>query len=175
MPRMRFPVSKARSAGVFPATLALALAVIVAGPSQGRAEDLISGIGLTQLTVYDQRPAPDGLMSGSPHVHAVTDEGYYVMSGKGRVELHDLKAGFRSVDLLPGRYLQFPPGVLHRLVNSDHLVLLVIMGNAGLAEQGDARIYFGRQVDEDTAEFARLAGLAKAQGLTGALDRRDAA
>ena len=176
MPRMSSPAAKAPSDSLRrAASVGLALFVMVLVTSPGRADDLISGIGLTQLTVYDQRPAPDGLMSGSPHVHAVTDEGYYVMSGKGRVELHDLKDGFRSVDLLPGRYLQFPPGVLHRLVNTDHLVLLVVMGNAGLAERGDARIYFGSKVDDDPVEFARLTGLAQARGLEGALDRRDAA
>ena len=37
---------------------------------------LIAGIGLTHLTVYDQRVAPDGLHSGCAHVHAVTDEAY---------------------------------------------------------------------------------------------------
>ncbi|HUT08660.1 MAG TPA: cupin domain-containing protein [Candidatus Latescibacteria bacterium] len=153
----------------------LAFLVMASWPAEGRAEDLISGIGLTRLTVYDQRPAPDGLMSGSPHVHAVTDEGYYVLSGRGRVELHDLKDGFRSVELLPGRYVQFPPGVVHRLVSADHLVLLVVMGNAGLAEHGDARIYFGKVVDGDPAEYARLVGLAQGKGLEGALDRRDAA
>ena len=163
------------SSCVLSGLLAAALFAAVTLARAGETEDLISGIGLTQLTVYDQRPAPDGLMSGSPHVHAVTDEGYYVMSGKGRVELHDLKDGFRSVDLLPGRYVQFPPGVVHRLVNADRLVLLVVMGNAGLAERGDARIYFGKKVDDDPAEFARLTGLAKAKGLEGALDRRDAA
>ena len=157
------------------AAFLVALVVVVLSQAEGRAEDLISGIGLTHLTVYDQRPAPDGLMSGSPHVHALTDEGYYVVSGRGRVELHDLKDGFRSVELSPGRYIQFPPGVVHRLVSTDHLVLLVVMGNAGLAERGDARIYFGKAVDENPAEFARLVGLAKAKGLEGALDRRDAA
>ena len=176
MRRMSFAVSKPLTEmGLLAAVLVLVFLAVIATPSQGRAEDLISGIGLTQLTVYDQRPAPDGLMSGSPHVHAVTDEGYYVMSGKGRVELHDLENGFRTVDLSPGRYLQFPPGTLHRLVNTDHLVLLVVMGNAGLAERGDARIYFGKAVDDDPAEFDRLTGLAKAKGLEGALDRRDAA
>jgi mannose-6-phosphate isomerase-like protein (cupin superfamily) len=157
------------------AVVLLALGALAARPARGLAEDLISGIGLTQLAVYDQRPAPDGLMSGSPHVHAVTDEGYYVLSGTGRVELHDLKQGFRSVELTPGRYVQFPPGVMHRLVNTGRLVLLVVMGNAGLAERGDARIYFGKAVDENPAEFARLVGLAKAKGFEGALDRRDAA
>jgi len=175
MLRSNIPLSIASTEFLAAAAVAFALAALAARPSAARAEDLISGIGLTQLTVYDQRPAPDGLMSGSPHVHAVTDEGYYVMSGKGSVELHDLKDGFRTVELSPGRYVQFPPGVMHRLVNTDHLVLLVIMGNAGLAEQGDARIYFGQKVDDDPAEFARLTGLAKTGGLEGALDRRDAA
>jgi len=153
----------------------MAFAALAVWPSPGRAEDLISGIGLTHLTVYDQRPAPDGKMSGSPHIHAVTDEGYYVVSGQGKVELHDLENGFRTVDMTPGRYLQFPPGTLHRLVNTDHLVILVVMGNAGLAERGDARIYFGKAVDDDPAGYDRLAGLAKAKGLEGALERRDAA
>jgi mannose-6-phosphate isomerase-like protein (cupin superfamily) len=168
MPRSNTPLSPVPSGTLTAAVVFLVLAVLAVRPSSGRAEDLISGIGLTHLEVYGQRPAPDGLMSGSPHVHAVTDEGYYVLSGSGRVELHDLKDGFRSVDLLPGRYLQFPPGVLHRLVSTNHLVLLVVMGNAGLAEQGDARIYFGRAVDDDPAEYARLVGLAKAKGLEGA-------
>lgn len=157
-----------------PAVIAI-LAAALALRSPARAEDLISGIGLSHLTVYDQRLAPDGRMSGSPHVHAVTDEGYYVVSGRGSVELHDLANGFRTVDLTPGAYVQFPPGTLHRLVNTDHLVLIVVMGNAGLAERGDARIYFGRAVDDDPAAYARLAGLAKTRGLEGALDRRDAA
>jgi mannose-6-phosphate isomerase-like protein (cupin superfamily) len=148
---------------------------VIAPCAETRPQDLIGGIGLTHLTVYDQRPAPDGLMSGSPHVHALTDEGYYVVSGRGRVELHDLKQGFRSVNLVPGTYLQFPPDVLHRLVSTEHLVVLAVMGNAGLAERGDARIYFGKAVDDDPAEYARLVDLAKTKGLEGALDRRDAA
>jgi mannose-6-phosphate isomerase-like protein (cupin superfamily) len=161
-------------------TLAVAVAIIAIStaatrPPAAHGGELIGGIGLTHLTVYDQRPAPDGQMSGTPHVHAITDEGYYTISGTGKVELHDLKAGFRTVDLSPGRYIQFSPGTLHRLINTDHLVLLVIIGNAGLAEQGDARIYFGKAIDEDPAEYARLVGLAKTAGLEGALDRRDAA
>ena len=175
MLRTNIPLQAASSGLLSVAAGVLALAALAAVPAAGGTEDLISGIGLTHLTVYDQRPAPDGKMSGSPHVHAVTDEGYYVMSGSGRVELHDLENGFRSVELTPGRYVQFPPGVLHRLVNTGRLVLLVVMGNAGLAERGDARIYFGRAVDEDPTEYARLAGLAKTNGLEGALDRRDAA
>ena len=138
-------------------------------------QGLIGGIGLTHLTVYEQRKAPDGLNSGSPHVHGITDEAYYILSGSGRVELHDLTHGFRTVDLKPSDYLQFPPCTLHRIISTHKLVILAVMGNAGLAERGDARIYFGKAVDDDPAEYARLAGLAKAKGLEGALDRRDAA
>jgi len=151
--------------------LAMVLVQCAACADQG----LIGGIGLTHLTVYEQRKAPDGLNSGSPHVHGITDEAYYILSGKGRVELHDAEHGFRTVDLKPGDYLQFPPLTLHRIISTDKLTILAVMGNAGLAEKGDARIYFGKAVDDDPAEYARLAGLAKANGLEGALDRRDAA
>lgn len=148
---------------------------LAAGAPVPAPEEIVGGVGLTHLTVYEDRLAPDGVHSGSPHVHAVTDEGYYVLAGKGRVELHDLDRGYRVVELRVGTYLQFPPGSVHRLVNDGGLTILVAMGNAGLPERGDARIYFGRAVDENPAEYARLAGLAKEKGLAGALDRRDAA
>lgn len=136
--------------------------------------DLIAGIGLTRLKVYEQRPAPDGELCGCAHVHACTDEGYYVVSGSGAIELHDLRQGFRRVPLAPGDYVQFPPETLHRSVSTRQLEVLAVMGNAGLAEHGDARIYFGPVIDADPAEFARLVALPKANGLGGALERRDA-
>lgn len=151
--------------------IALTPALAAEAPPQG----IIGGVGLTHLTVYEQRRAPDGLNSGCPHVHAVTDEAYYVVSGKGKAELHDVQHGFRTVELKTGEYLQFPPGVVHRIISTRKLVILALMGNAGLAERGDARIYFGKAVDDDPAEFTRLVGLAKEKGLEGALDRRDAA
>lgn len=136
---------------------------------------LIGGIGLTEVHVYAQRPAPDGLFSGCPHVHAVTDEGYFVLQGTGSVEFHDLEHGYRRVPLEPGQYMHFPPLVMHRLISDGDLVILGMMGNAGLAEAGEARIYFGRAVDEDPARFEELASLPKRRGLNGALERRDAA
>lgn len=136
--------------------------------------DLLAGIGLTRLTVYHQRAAPDGILSGCAHVHACTDEGYYAVSGSGAIELNDLANGFRSVPLNPGDYVQFPPRTLHRSVSHGDLVVLVLMGNAGLAEHGDARMYFGADVDADPAEYARLVALPLHHGLEGALDRRDA-
>ena len=134
----------------------------------------IAGIGLTHLRVYDQRLAPDGTHSGCAHVHAVTDEGYYVIVGEGAIELHDLEQGYRRVPLVKGDYVQFGPGTLHRSVSTSGLEVLAVIGNAGLAEHGDARIYFGRAVDDDPARFAELVALPRAHGLDGALARRDA-
>ena len=136
--------------------------------------DLIAGIGLTRLRVYEQRPAPDGAFCGCAHVHALTDEGYYVIAGEGALELHDLERGFRSVALRAGDYLQFPPGTLHRSVSTRGLEVLAVMGNSGLAEHGDARIYFGADVDDDPERFASLVALPRERGLEGALERRDA-
>jgi len=136
---------------------------------------LIGGIGLTEVRVYEQRPAPDGLCSGCPHVHAATDEGYFVLEGKGYVEFHDPEHGYRRLDLAPGDYAHFPPWTVHRLVSLGGLLILGIMGNAGLAEAGEARIYFGPDIDEDPDTFAHWTGLAKTEGLEGALERRDQA
>jgi hypothetical protein len=37
---------------------------------------LIGGLGLTLVRVFQQRPATDGQQSGSPHIHAITDEAF---------------------------------------------------------------------------------------------------
>jgi mannose-6-phosphate isomerase-like protein (cupin superfamily) len=136
---------------------------------------LIGGIGLTEVHVYAQRPAPDGKFSGCPHVHAVTDEGYFVLQGTGYVEFHDMANGFRSLPLEPGQYVHFPPLMMHRLVSDGDLLILGMMGNAGLAERGEARIYFGKDVDDDPKRFSELQSLPQHMGLDGALARRDAA
>lgn len=136
---------------------------------------LIGGIGISRVVVYAQRPSPDGQHGGSPHIHSVTGEAYYVTKGTGWVELHDLERGFRRVRLEPGTYVDFEPGVLHRLVNEDGLELLAIMGNAGLPEAGDARMYFGPEVDASPACYEELWTLPRRGGLDGALERRDRA
>jgi len=133
---------------------------------------MIAGIGATHLRVYDQRPGTDGINAGCAHVHAVTDEAYYVISGTGAIELHDLEHGFRNVPLSPGAFVQFTPGTVHRSVTHDKLTVLALMGNAGLAERGDARIYFGPQADADPALYEKLRALVT-KGLDGALERRD--
>ncbi len=135
---------------------------------------LIGGLGMTRVSVYNQRAAPDGQQSGCPHVHAICAEAYYVLEGRGHVELHDLERGMYRAELEPGTYLQFPPRVLHRLVSEDGLVILGIMSNAGLAENGDARIYFGKETDSDPMAYEAAVGLVS-KGLEGALQRRDLA
>ncbi len=136
---------------------------------------LIGGIGLTEVHVYGQRRGPDGEFGGCPHVHAIVDEGYFVLRGAGHVEFHDLENGPRRLELTQGVYAHFPPRVLHRLVSRGDLVILGLMGSAGLAEAGEARIYFGPEADHDANVYARWLGLAKQHGLAGALDRRDQA
>jgi mannose-6-phosphate isomerase-like protein (cupin superfamily) len=134
---------------------------------------LVGGIGLTVLRVYAQRPGPDGVTAGCAHVHALTGEAYFGLAGEGALELHDPQQGFRSVTIRPGTYVQFPPGTLHRSVSTSGLEVLAIMGNAGLAEHGDARIYFGADVDADAGRYEALRALVD-KGLDGALERRDA-
>jgi mannose-6-phosphate isomerase-like protein (cupin superfamily) len=135
---------------------------------------LIGGIGLTEVHVYAQRAAPDGRFSGCPHVHAVTDEAYVVLRGAGSVEFNDLAHGFRTLALAPGDYVHFPPLVMHRLISDGDLVILGMMDGAGLPERGEARIYFGADVDVDAARFDELMSLPRVRGLEGALSRRDA-
>lgn len=136
--------------------------------------DVLGGVGLTHLKVYEDRLAPDGQYSGCAHVHAITDEAYFVVAGEGFLELHDITNGFRRVSLRPGGYVQFTPGTIHRVVSTGGLEVVVVIGNAGLAERGDARIYFGPDVDADADEYRRLTALPRTDGLAGALDRRDA-
>ncbi len=133
---------------------------------------LIGGIGLTILDIYDQRPGPDGVQAGCAHIHAITDEAYFGLSGSGAIELHDPERGYRRVAIEPGTFVQFPAGTLHRSISIDHCRVLAIMGNSGLPERGDARIYFGQEVDADPQRYEEMRALVST-GLEGGLTRRD--
>lgn len=133
---------------------------------------LVGGVGLTVLEVYHQRPGPDGEHAGCAHIHAIADEAYFGLSGAGAIDLHDCEQGYRRVPIEAGTFVQFPAGTLHRSVSTDHLRVLVVMGNSGLPERGDARIYFGPDVDADAARYEALRALVD-KGLDGALERRD--
>lgn len=133
---------------------------------------LIGGIGLTVLDVYDQRSGPDGVQAGCAHIHAITDEAYFGLSGSGAIELHDPERGYRRVAIEPGSFVQFSAGTLHRSISVDHCRVLAIMGNSGLPERGDARIYFGPEIDAEPARYEAARALVST-GLEGGLKRRD--
>ncbi len=140
---------------------------------------LPGAVGLTYLRVYD-RPGPDGLAGGSPHLHLACTEAYLVTRGAGWVETL-CAAGLQRHRLEPGRVVWFSPGVIHRLENeSGDLEIMVVMQNAGLPEAGDFVLCFAPEVLSDPAAYARLASLASGDRVyatdeQAATARRDAA
>lgn len=119
---------------------------------------LPGGVGLTHLRVYDS-PAPDGLRGGTPHLHTVCTEAYWVVAGEGRVQTIS-GDGFAETPLTPGALVWFTPGTIHRLVNdSGDLEILVVMANAGLPEAGDLVVCLPADVVADPARYAAAAVL----------------
>ena len=120
---------------------------------------LPGAIGVTQLKVYDT-PTPDGLVGGSPHVHFACTEAYAVTAGRGAVQTLSA-AGFAETPLRPGELVWFTPGVIHRLINLDgQLEILVLMQNSGLPEAGDFVLTFPAAVLADPPAYWRAASLA---------------
>lgn len=133
---------------------------------------LPAGVGLTHLRVYTSQ-APDGQRGGSPHMHLACAELYYVLGGSGAVEFLSAAEGYRRVALSPGATVHFTPGVIHRLINDDdRLELLVVMQNSGLPERGDAVFTFPT---DHLADQATYAAATVARDLVGAERRRDLA
>jgi len=140
---------------------------------------LPGGIGITHLKVYDT-VAPDGLVGGSAHVHFACTEAYFVMAGHGVVQTLGPE-GYREIALEPGSLVWFTPGLIHRLVNSDGLLEIVVpMQNAGLPEAGDFVLCCPPETLGDPAAYAETASLAspghvQASSLEAAYRRRDLA
>jgi len=88
--------------------------------------------------------------------------------------------GFREIPLEPGAFVWFTPGTIHRLVNGDGaLEILVLMQNAGLPEAGDMVITFPSDVLDDPEAYARAHALPEGEQTTAgsgdaARARRDA-
>jgi mannose-6-phosphate isomerase-like protein (cupin superfamily) len=120
-------------------------------------EPLPGGVGISRLCVYDTT-APDGLPGGSPHIHLACAEAYVVTGGAGAVQTLS-SAGFAEHELRPGTVLWFTPGMVHRLVNRGGLDMVVIMGNSGLPEAGDAVLTFPPDVLADPDSYAAAASL----------------
>lgn len=132
---------------------------------------LPSGIGLSHLRVYTE-PGPDGLITGGAHFHGVCSEIYYVLAGTGQVEMLSLN-GYEKIELQPNKVVFFRPGVIHRLVNPNkNLEILLIMQNGGLPERGDYILTFRPDIMENHATYMAAA---RATNLTEALERRNKA
>lgn len=116
-----------------------------------------SSVGLSALSVY-QAEASDGHAGGSPHVHLVCSEAYYVTGGHGLVQTLTA-AGFRETPLRAGVVVQFSPGTIHRLVNQGDLEILVIMQNSGLPESGDAVLTLPLHLLQDAEAYRRATAL----------------
>jgi mannose-6-phosphate isomerase-like protein (cupin superfamily) len=124
---------------------------------------------MSRLKVYDT-PTPDGQIGGTPHVHLVCTELYFVLNGSGTVEILD-KDGFRRVELQPYEALLFTPGTIHRLINPNRdLEILVIMQNSGLPERGDNVVTFS---DEVLASDSAYADAMRVSSFEDAHQRRD--
>jgi len=108
-------------------------------------------IGASHLLVYEG--------GGTPHLHTLCTEAYYVVRGSGAVETLTKGGGFESTALEPGALVWFTPGTIHRLVNGGDLEILVLMQNAGLPEAGDMVITFEPDVMFDAAAYAAAATL----------------
>jgi mannose-6-phosphate isomerase-like protein (cupin superfamily) len=135
--------------------------------------------GVTHLKVYDSL-APDGLHGGSPHMHFTCTEAYWIIKGRGQVQTLSAN-GFHETPLAPGQLTWFSPGVIHRLVNLDgELEILVVMQNAGLPEAGDFVLTFPPDVLSNPTTYAKHAALGAsnavfASGDDAARSRRDLA
>ena len=66
------------------------------------------GTLVTRLKVYDT-VSPDGQISGTPHIHFLCTEMYFVIGGSGAVEMIDAN-GFSCVEmhLHSGAWFKFP-------------------------------------------------------------------
>jgi mannose-6-phosphate isomerase-like protein (cupin superfamily) len=117
--------------------------------------------GVSLLDVYDW-PTADGLRGGSAHIHLASTEGYLVLRGAGRLQTLGHQ-GYQETPLCPGDCLWFTPGTVHRLVNDDgQLQILVVMQNAGLPEAGDCVLTFPPDVLADPARYQAAATLSAA-------------
>ncbi|WP_027343277.1 cupin domain-containing protein [Hamadaea tsunoensis] len=111
------------------------------------------GTAVSVVAVYDW-PAVDGHLGGSPHLHTASAEGYVVLGGSGTLETLS-SAGYAERPLAEGTVLWFTPGTVHRLVNGDgKLRILVVMQNAGLPEAGDAVFTFPPEILADASAYA---------------------
>lgn len=126
------------------------------------------GVAVSHLRVYESTSI-DGLAGGTPHCHTACTEAYAVVGGRGRVATL-AGDGFHETPIEAGSFVWFTPGTIHRLINEDHLEILVLMANAGLPEAGDMVITFPDEVLADPTRYREAATLPVAAITTAADD-----
>jgi mannose-6-phosphate isomerase-like protein (cupin superfamily) len=123
----------------------------------------------TRLKVYDT-PSLDGQRGGTPHMHLLCSEMYFVVAGSGFVEMIDWQ-GFSRQALNPKSALIFSPGTLHRLINPESdLELFITMQNSGLPERGDNIVSFNSDILNNENAYQKAM---KVSSFEEALVRRD--
>jgi mannose-6-phosphate isomerase-like protein (cupin superfamily) len=131
------------------------------------------GTAVSGLSVYPWEAA-DGICGGSPHMHLACTEAYVTVSGSGAVQTLTA-AGCQETPLTAGTVVWFGPGTIHRAVNHDgNLRVVVVMQNSGLPEAGDAVFTFPPDVLADPDAYQRAATLAQPTD-SAARGRRDLA
>src|SRR5262245_10057991 len=93
-----------------------------------------------RVNVHDT-PGPDGQIGGTPHVHLASTESYFVTAGSGAVEIIDHR-GWSRLELRLGSMLVFHPGTIHRLINPQGDLQLLVTMQSGLPERGDNVVCF---------------------------------
>lgn len=121
-----------------------------------------------RVKVYDT-PSFDGKISGTPHVHLLCTEMYFVLAGSGTVEIID-KDGFSQIELLPYSTLIFQPGTIHRLINPNKNLELLVIEQNGLPEFGDNIVCFKDYWLQNEEFFVQAM---KVDSVDNALKRRD--
>lgn len=125
------------------------------------------GVGITDLRVYPW-PTADDQHGGSPHVHLCCAECYVVVGGRGRLQTLTTR-GFAESRLSPGDVVWFTPGTIHRAINDDgELRIVVIMQNGGLPEAGDAVLTLPPPYLADPAAYRDAVRLTDADGVPSA-------
>jgi hypothetical protein len=93
-------------------------------------------------------------------VHLACTEAYVVVGGEGSLQTLTAQ-GLSEIPLRTGTVAWFGPGTIHRAVNGDGaLRVVVVMQNGGLPEAGDAVLTFPPEVLADPDAYAAAASLA---------------
>lgn len=85
---------------------------------------------IRQQSLAEARLPPGA--STTPHYHPLTEEIYYLLSGRGRMQI-----GNELRDVGPGDAIAIPPGEVHQITNTGDVTLLFLCCCAPAYEHAD--------------------------------------